>query len=151
MQKMSTHAITREPPLRVFLAENGRDVRRMLATSLRLDGHFVLEAQTGAGLLLDLAHVFGPSGNATSASVVVTAARMPGQDGLSVFRMLREKPWCPPFIFVSAASDRTFREEALRLGAHAVFERPFDLLVLRDAINRLRHAPPPLIAAAVGA
>lgn len=125
-------------PLRVFLAEDDREMRRMLATALRNDGHFVLEAQDGAALLLDLGHVFGGPEPDGGASVVVADIRMPGRDGLAILRSLRANSWCPPFILITAYGDRELHAEARELGAHAVFDKPFDLQVLRAKVNSFR-------------
>jgi DNA-binding response OmpR family regulator len=34
----------RPPPMRVFLAEDDREMRQMIAVTLRRDGHFVIES-----------------------------------------------------------------------------------------------------------
>jgi two-component system response regulator (stage 0 sporulation protein F) len=130
------------PPLRVFLAEDNPEMRRMLATALRQDGHFVLEASDGHALLVDIGHVYGGPQPDDSASVVVADVRMPGRDALSILRGLREHPWCPPFILITAFGDRDLRDEARRLGAHAVFDKPFDLQVLRAKVGSFRRPKP---------
>lgn len=129
---------SRVPPLRVFLAEDNREMRRMIATALRGDGHFVLEAKDGAALLLDIEHVYGGPEPDRAASVVIADIRMPGRDGLSILRNLREYAWCPPFILITAFGGRELHQEARRLGAHAVFDKPFDLQVLRAKVASFR-------------
>jgi CheY-like chemotaxis protein len=145
MEKNSEHS-ERAPalaaaPLRVFLAEDNPEVRRMLATVFRRDGHFVLEAKDGDALLSHLGHAFRGCPEDDVASVVVTDVRMPGHDGLSILRALRPQPWCPPFIFITAFADRALFDEAQRLGAHAVFPKPFDLQVVRAKVASYRRVP----------
>lgn len=126
-------------PLRVFLADDDREMRRMIAMALRRDGHYVLESQSGAALLLDLGHVFlGPSPD-TANSVIISDVRMPDRDGLAILRSMRQYPWCPPFILITAFGDPGLHAEAQRAGAHAVFDKPFDLQVLRATVSRIGH------------
>lgn len=132
--------LPKPPPLRVFLAEDNREMRRMLAAAFRSDGHFVLEAADGPSLLSHFGHVFrGPEPD-SCASVVVADVRMPGRDGLAILRTVREYPWCPPFLFITAFGDRALHEEARGLGAHAIFDKPFDLAVLRAKVRSFRRS-----------
>lgn len=126
---------SRRPALRVFLAEDNQDLRRALATALRRDGHFVVEAQNGPALMLDLWHVFEEGVSDATASLVLTDVEMPGRDGLDILRTMREQPWCPPFILMTAHGSPELYEEAKQLGARAVFDKPFDLDVLRATIS----------------
>src|SRR4051794_6727844 len=93
------------PRLRVFLAEDDVEMRRMVAAALRHDGHQVLEADTGEGLLLEVTRAFLNQGPRNAESVVISDVRMPGRDGLSVLRELRGHDWCPPVIMITAFGD----------------------------------------------
>jgi DNA-binding response OmpR family regulator len=123
--------------LRVFLAEDDVEMRRMVAGALRHDGHLVLEADTGDGLLIDVTRAFLNPNPSSVASVVISDVRMPGRDGLSVLRELRVHDWCPPVIMITAFGDSEIHEEARRLGAVAVLDKPFDLADLRIELARL--------------
>jgi CheY-like chemotaxis protein len=128
-------------PLRVFLAEDDNQLRRLIAESLRRDGHFVIEAPDGAALLSDLGHVYWGDPNSAERSLIISDARMPGRGGLAILHGIRRFPWCPPFILITAFGDPEIHEEARRLGVHRVFDKPFDLDDLRRAVNELRVAP----------
>jgi DNA-binding response OmpR family regulator len=133
--------------IRVFLAEDDAEMRQMIASALRRDGHIVLEARDGPGLLLELGHAYWGDLPDSTPTVVVSDLRMPGRDGLAILRGLRQYDWCPPFILITGFGDRSIHEEAARLGAHAVFDKPFDLDQLRAAVNRLGRRdtrPPPI-------
>jgi CheY-like chemotaxis protein len=113
--------------LRVFLAEDDAQMRRMIAEALRRRGHSVIEAPDGPTLLSDLARVFwGPRMDAED-SVIVSDARMPGRGGLAILRGIRQFPWCPPFILITAFGDEDIHQEAARLGVVRVLDKPFDL------------------------
>jgi two-component system response regulator (stage 0 sporulation protein F) len=138
-----------QPPstIRVFLAEDDLDMRDMIAAALRRDGHFVLEARDGPSLLLELGHAYWGDLPDPTPTVIVSDLRMPGRDGLAVLRGLRLHAWCPPFILITAFGDESTHEEAARLGAQAVFDKPFDLDLLRAAVIRLAGATPDSVEA----
>jgi two-component system, response regulator, stage 0 sporulation protein F len=125
------------PTIRVFLAEDDPEMRQMIASALRRDGHFVLEARDGPGLLLEIGHAYWGDLPDSTPTVVISDLRMPGRDGLAILRGLRDHEWCPPFILITGFGDRSVHDEAARLGAHAVFDKPFDLDELRAAVMRL--------------
>jgi DNA-binding response OmpR family regulator len=123
--------------LRVFLAEDDLQLRQLIAQSLRRDGHFVLEARDGAGLISDLGHVFWGDHVDPEHSLIISDGRMPGRGGLAILHGIRKFPWCPPFILITAFADEQTRAEAHRLGVYQVFDKPFDLDELRAVVNRL--------------
>ncbi|HEY0709294.1 MAG TPA: response regulator [Polyangia bacterium] len=127
-------------PFRVFVADDDREMRRMIAESLRRDGHFVLEASDGGALWLDLGHAFYGVQPDGSGSVIISDVRMPGRDGLEILRRMRANPWCPPFILITAFGDPELHKEALSLGAHVVLDKPFDLATLGAAVRQLSQA-----------
>jgi two-component system, response regulator, stage 0 sporulation protein F len=130
-------APSRLPALLVFLADNDGEMRRMIAMLLRRDGHLVLEAEDGAGLLLDLGHAFWADEPDRRGSLIISDHHLPARDGLSILRGIRRHAWCPPFILMTALGDQRVHEEARRLGAHAVFHKPFELEALRFAVDRI--------------
>jgi two-component system, response regulator, stage 0 sporulation protein F len=121
-------------PLRIFVADDDREMRRMIAESLRRDGHFVLEASDGAVLLDELAHAFYGDQPEGSGSLIISDVSMPGRDGLEVLRRMRTHSWCPPFILITAFGDPSLHAEARQLGAQAVLDKPFDMATLRAAV-----------------
>ena len=125
--------------MRVFLAEDDRELRQLIATMLRNDGHFVLEAGDGHALLVDLGHAFWGHDGSPGDSVIISDMRMPERDGLAVLRGIRQESWFSHFILITGFGDPELHAEAVRLGAHAVFDKPFDLELLRDAVRGLAH------------
>ena len=62
---------------------------------------------------------------------------MPGFTGLEVLAGLRDANWHTPILLITAyGSDETY-EEAARLGASGVFDKPFDIDDLRTAVLNL--------------
>jgi FixJ family two-component response regulator len=56
---------------------------------------------------------------------------MHGVTGLDVLAGLRETDWATPVILLTAFGDAELHAEAHRLGALAVFDKPFDFRDLR--------------------
>jgi len=116
--------------MRVLVADDDPDLREVIAEALRVDGFEVIEAANGAQLL-DLVGpslLGGPEG--APAELVVSDLRMPGITGMSVLGGLRDLPWRPPFILITAFGDAETHAEARRLGASAVLDKPFEMRVL---------------------
>src|SRR5262245_53564475 len=70
-----------------------------------------------------------------AAACVIADMRMPGIDGLELQRRIRLNRPELPIIFVSAHSDEAVRNRALRNGATAFFDKPFDCAELLTAIT----------------
>ena len=115
------------PRARLLVAEDDREMRRLLVESLRRDGHEI--ESVGSGLAL-LAHVR----DGRSYDLVVSDVRMPGRTGLEVLADARARGWPSPVLLITAFGDDTTLDEAARLGAIALFSKPFDMDDLRTAV-----------------
>lgn len=118
---------------RVLVAEDDDELRRLLVMSLTADGYEVAEASDGHELIRQLARLW-------LVDAIVSDVRMPGKSGLDVLAGFRRADWTTPFVLITAFGSDELHEEALRLGASAVVDKPFDLDVLRILIRQL--APP---------
>jgi CheY-like chemotaxis protein len=127
--------------LRVFLAEDDPELRRLIADVFRRDGHFVLEASDGAALLQHIRHVFWGEPTDADHSVIVADVCMPRGSGLAVLEGLRGFEWCPPCILITAFPDHDLQQQAQRLGVYAVLNKPFDLDLLRSLIDEIAQQP----------
>jgi DNA-binding response OmpR family regulator len=129
--------VARTRRLRVFLAEDDDEMRRMIAGVLRSDGHVVFEARDGSALACDLQCGLWEGSGQSMATVIISDVRMPERDGLSVLRAMRYHGGCPPFILITGFGDEDLHVEAIRLGAHAVLDKPFDLDELRRVLTAI--------------
>jgi DNA-binding response OmpR family regulator len=116
--------------LRILLAEDDRQTRRLLGELLRQDGHKVIEARDGSALLDHVASTI-LDGRRAPFDLIVSEQRLPGVTGLSVLGGLRESDWSTPFLLIVGAHDADLEGEARRLGA-SVLAKPFEL----DAVRR---------------
>ncbi|RKH08817.1 response regulator [Corallococcus sp. CA047B] len=121
---------------RVLIAEDDREMRRMLARALGRRGCDVHEVPNGRELLGTLTRgLAGVEG--TAPDVIITDVRMPGVTGLEALARLRRVDWATPVILITAFGDAATHAEAHRLGAAFVFDKPFDLDVLCEAVREL--------------
>jgi CheY-like chemotaxis protein len=124
----------------VLLAEDDDDVRRLVATALRKDGHSVIEARDGDELVehIGSALLFGHvRGELDPVAMVISDIRMPGQDGLEILGQLRRSDIDVAVILMSAHTDPAMRAQAEGLGADAFLSKPFEIDVLRVVVRRL--------------
>jgi DNA-binding response OmpR family regulator len=109
--------------LRVLLAEDDRELRRMLAAELRKDGFIVEEAASGFELL---EHLGDSAVRNRVIDLIVTDIQLPGVSGLVVVEGLRSARRATPIILITAFGDAKTHARATRLGAQ-LLDKPFDL------------------------
>lgn len=129
-------AIALMRPARVLVAEDDAEMRGVLATALRKDGYEVVEARDGAEVL-DLIGDSLLRRKTDPPDVLVADIRMPGFSGLQVLAGLRQADWAMPVVLITAFGDLGTHAEARRLGAAAVFDKPFDIDDLRTLVVNL--------------
>lgn len=123
-------------PRRILVAEDNLEMLRLLSGALAKDGYEVIEARTGAELLGHLIeHLL--DGSSAPVDLIVSDLRMPGFTGLEILGGLGDDEEATPFILITAFGGEEVRDEALRAGAAAVFDKPFDVDDLRAAVRRL--------------
>jgi CheY-like chemotaxis protein len=128
-------------PLRILLAEDNIEMLRLVSGALKKDGYDVIEARSGAELLAHLVdHLLHPV-DQPPVDLIISDLRMPGFTGLEVLGGLRAEDWVTPFILITAFGGEEVQHEALRAGAAAVFDKPFDIDDLRSTIATLIGRP----------
>jgi CheY-like chemotaxis protein len=121
---------------RVLVAEDDPEMRKLVVDALRKDGHEVLEAHDGAGMLVVLAETFQVDSTLGRIDVIVSDMRMPVWSGLELLERLAEAGWRIPSILMTAFGDEETRLCAARVGA-MLMDKPFSMGELREAVNRL--------------
>jgi CheY-like chemotaxis protein len=115
----------------VLLAEDDDEMRTLLASSLRLDGHDVIEARDGRELVARTGP--GPDG-ASSYDLVVSDVLMPGAGGITVLSRLAHDESPPPIVVITAFGTEDLHAWARAIGAVATFDKPFDIDDLRTVV-----------------
>ena len=128
-----------ESPPHVVVAEDDAEMRRMLGETLREEGYDATEIQDGR-TLRNFISVAGVDSRRPAADLLISDIRMPGCTGLEVLQALRGFDWALPVILITAFGDEETHEEALRLGARKVFDKPFDLEALVAEVREVLPA-----------
>jgi CheY-like chemotaxis protein len=121
---------------RVLVAEDDREMRRLVVEALRKDGHDVTEATDGGRLLVRLAEVFDCDPAMAAVDIIVSDVRMPICSGLELIERMFEARWRIPCILMTAFGDDDIRRRAAAVGA-LLLDKPLSLDELREAVGRL--------------
>jgi DNA-binding NtrC family response regulator len=103
---------------KILIAEDDRNLRRVLRAMLVREGYAVAEAADGEAAAAWL------SGN--RADALVSDIRMPKMDGLALFRHCLERHPSLPVILVTAYGTIGDAVQAIRSGAFDYITKPFD-------------------------
>lgn len=121
-------------PRQLLVAEDDEALRSLLAETLRKDGYQVIEAKHGIELLEVLEPVMFEGAQTGKPDLIISDYHMPGCTGMSILAGLHSAGLDIPFIVITAFGDEATHTNARRLGAVAVFDKPFDLDDLRTAV-----------------
>ena len=121
---------------RILIVEDDSHVREMLAEYLRAHGYEVALAEQGTAMREAV--------EKTLPDVVLLDVNLPGEDGFTLARFLRER-YDVGIIMVTAATDVADRVAGLEVGADDYVPKPFDLRELRarvkSVIRRMQARP----------
>jgi CheY-like chemotaxis protein/predicted regulator of Ras-like GTPase activity (Roadblock/LC7/MglB family) len=118
---------------RVLVVDDEENLNWSLVTSLRKDTYAADGALTGEDALRRLA--------AQHYDIVISDVKMPGMDGFELLQWLRSHRPQTRVLIMTAFGSPTDRSEALRAGAVAYLEKPFDLRALKEELRRLTATP----------
>lgn len=121
--------------MHVVLIEDDEKIGSFVSRGLKQEGHVVSWAHTGDEGL-ELARDAG-------ADLAIVDLMLPGKDGLSIIRALREKKSALPVIILSARADVDDRVRGLGAGADDYLTKPFSFAELLARVSALmRRASP---------
>jgi two-component system response regulator FixJ len=120
----------------VAIVDDDDAVRQSTSRLLSRAGHRVDSYTAGAEFLA--------SDLPQQLNCILLDMRMPGMDGLSVMRSLRERSLSVPIVVLTGHGDVPMAVEAMRLGAIDFLEKPYPAAALLEAINRACTAPLPV-------
>ncbi len=111
----------------ILLAEDDEEMRKLLALLLRKEGYRVTECTDGLSLLDMLSSFFLPGEEHEHFNLIISDIRMPGITGMEIMMGANEIDNFPPIILITAFGDKETHMQAKRLGASALFDKPFDI------------------------
>ena len=127
----------------IYIVDDDRGVRYVLATALRDAGHEVLEIGSAEDAQRELRRGVP--------ALLISDVRLPGADGLSLLAAVRERHPSVPVIVMSAWTDVGSTSAAFRAGAFDYLPKPFDLQQALASVQRaLERAPETGAAPATG-
>ena len=119
---------------RILIADDNDVVRRALRGLLRHDESLVVVGEAASG------HSALESIKALQPDVVCLDVLMPGLDGLSILRTIREEHPAIRVVMITGQSTAEVVTQARELGAHGFVVKPFNaatvLTAIRTAIQR---------------
>jgi len=116
-------------PRRILIIDDSDDLREGLAIRLKAEGFDVGSFSTGdAGLTAMAEQPF---------DLVLLDMVMPGKDGIETYQTLRATPATrnTPVILMTAYNSPDLTDEARRLGAFAVIDKPFEMNALAPIVD----------------
>ena len=128
--------IRRRDPVRVLVADDDDEMRKLMALMLRRYGYDVIEFHDGT----QLHHYVRGLSSGTIRVVphaIVSDIRMPGLSGLQLLRDLHSSALHIPTILVTGFGDAHTHAAAKRLGAVTVLDKPFPFGRLRQEVVRI--------------
>lgn len=117
------------PGTPIYVVDDDQPTLQSLCYVLEVLGYTV----TGFGS----ADAFLDQWQEVAGGILISDIRMPGLDGISLTRRLRELGATLPIILVSGHTDAMIRRDAIDAGAVVVLEKPFDVQLLIAELERL--------------
>jgi DNA-binding response OmpR family regulator len=118
----------------ILLVEDDRDMRELLATTLRRDGYDVLECANGDDALDWLGPGVLDGDLERLPAAIISDVRLPYFTGLDILAGVSCAREPIPVILITGFPDQETYEQAFELGARSVLAKPFRLDDLRGAL-----------------
>jgi len=125
------------PLVRVCYVEDDEDIQRIVRMSLERLGKMTLEIVTDPLKAIDAMVAFKPD-------LVMLDWMMPGMDGPTLFRKMKENPATSnlPVVFITAKASSVEMNELRALGAAGAISKPFSPKDLPDQLRSVWSALP---------
>jgi two-component system OmpR family response regulator len=119
--------------LKILLIEDDNDTASYVARALRKTGHSVDRAHNGnLGLFMARTQVH---------DVAIVDRMIPGTDGLTLVKELREEEWPVPVLFLTTMTGISDRVQGLEAGGDDYLTKPFAIAELIARVDSLARRP----------
>jgi two-component system, OmpR family, response regulator len=135
--RLQTEAVPAEPLRRILCVEDDDDIRRVLRLSLEKIGNMTVDLVADPMQAIESMIAFRPD-------LVMLDWMMPGMDGPTLLRKMRERPETRalPVVFVTAKASQRELAELKDLGAAGAISKPFAAKDLPDQLRAIWNALP---------
>jgi two-component system, OmpR family, response regulator len=118
------------PLQRICYVEDDEDIQRIVRMSLERVGKMTVEVVTDSMKAIDAMVAFRPD-------LVMLDWMMPGMDGPTLFRKMKQDPQVNalPVVFITAKAAQRDIDELISLGAAGVLSKPFSPKDLPDQLR----------------
>lgn len=117
----------------VLIAEDDDDLRVAMVMAMEADGYAVVAARDGLEALEYIEASLAQPDDVAMPDVLICDVRMPRCDGIALLRQLEGRARIPAVV-ITGFANHELEDDAHRLGAAWVFDKPFDLDDLRTAV-----------------
>ena len=124
-------------PVRILVVDDEHNLRMTIAANLELEGFDVVEAEDAETALALI--------EKERFDLVLSDIRMPGMDGVELFRRVHKLQPDLPVILMTAFAVEDLVKQALREGVFTLLPKPFDIEHLVVALSSAARAPMILI------
>ena len=123
--------------IRICYVEDDEDIQRIVRMSLERVGKMTVEVVGDPLVAIERIIAFKPD-------LVMLDWMMPGMDGPTLFRKMREMPETSllPVVFITAKASQRELDELRALGAAGTISKPFSPKDLPDQLRAIWHALP---------
>ena len=121
--------------MRILLAEDDKKIAGFIRKALREAGYAIDEANDG-NKALEL-------GSTTPYGAIILDIMMPGRDGLSVLKLLRDRRVETPVLILTARGEVSERVEGLETGADDYMSKPFSMRELLARVQAMTRRGTP--------
>ena len=120
------------PLNRICYVEDDEDIQRIVRMSLERIGKMTVEIVGDPTAAIAAMTAFGPD-------LVLLDWMMPGMDGPTVFRAMKERPETSalPVVFITAKASQNELDEVVALGAVGAISKPFSPKDLPDQLRAI--------------
>ena len=120
------------PLNRVCYVEDDEDIQRIVRLSLERVGKMTVDVVTDPNTAIERMKAFGPD-------LVLLDWMMPGMDGPTLFRKMKEQPEVAslPVVFITAKASHADMTELNSLGAAGAISKPFSPKDLPDQLRAI--------------
>ena len=120
------------PLNRICYVEDDEDIQRIVRMSLERIGKMTVEIVGDPTAAIDAMTAFGPD-------LVLLDWMMPGMDGPTVFRAMKQRPETSalPVVFITAKASQSELDEVVALGAVGAISKPFSPKDLPDQLRAI--------------